>query len=212
MVVMQEDPELKQLRVFFCRLVQDTYLESFLDEVLPELNRLFPGAIWEDFVDTAAKQRTANSEKSCLDIMRAFGLRPRHKPMSVSKGLEILSRMFRTQQMGRQRVVFDPWGAKTLIQAFQGGYCKDPKTGLPIKDGVYDHCVDAIRYPVTHIFDIGDAGELTLRMPGDYQSFEEKWTPVAGYGTNIFAQPAASMQRSVSSGVSYNNPYSRRRR
>jgi len=212
MVVMQEDPELKQLRVFFCRLVQDTYLESYLAEVLPELNRLFPGAIWEDFVDTAAKQRTANSDKSCLEIMRAFGMRPRHKPMSVNKGLEILSRMFRTQQMGRQRVVFDPWGAKTLIQAFQGGYCKDPKTGLPIKDGVYDHCVDSIRYPVTHIFDIGDSGELELRTPGEYQSFEEKWTPVAGYGTNIFASPAATMQRGGSSGVSYNNPYSRRRR
>jgi len=212
MIVMQEDPELKQLRVFIARLVQDTHLEAFLSEILPEMNRLFPGAQWEDFVDTASKQKTANSDKSCLDIMRDFGMRPRHKPMSVNLGLNITNRLLRTQQFGRPRMVVDPFGAKILIQAFQGGYCRDTNTDRPIKDGVYDHVMDAFRYPAAHLFDLGDGGDQKLRHAESYMSLEEKWNPVPSYGTNVFAEPAAPLNWAPSIGqTSFQNPYRRRR-
>ncbi len=212
-VVCQEDPELKQLRVFVARMVQNTHLEAFLSEVLPEMNRMFPGAQWEDFVDTAAKQQTANSDKSCLDIMRSFGMRPRHKPMRIDKGLNILNRLLRTMSYGRPRVVFDGWGAKVLIQAFEGGYCCNTggTADKPNKDGIYDHVMDAFRYPVSHVFDLGDGGEIKLRTD-DYRSAQEQWTPMSGngFGVDIFAPGQSSMPSRPQGTTSFVNPYRRR--
>lgn len=132
--------------------------------------------------------------------------------MSVNLGLNITNRLLRTQQFGRPRMVVDPFGAKILIQAFQGGYCRDTNTDRPIKDGVYDHVMDAFRYPAAHLFDLGDGGDLKLRHAESYMSLEEKWNPVPSYGTNVFAEPAAPLNWAPSIGqTSFQNPYRRRR-
>lgn len=213
-VVAQEDPELKQFRVFVARLVQHTHLETFLSEILPELNRMFPGAVWEDFVDTAAKQQTANSDRSSLEIMRDYGMRPRHKPMAINFGLNIISRILRTLSQDRPRMIVDTWGARILIQAFEGGYCCDTSLGgldKPKKDGVYDHVMDSFRYMVGHVFDLGSGGEVDVRSQA-HMSTPEKWGTVAGYGTNVFGTPAAPLPLGMSGAGSttFRNPYRRR--
>lgn len=215
MTVMQEDPEKKQLRVFVARLVQNTHLEAFLEEILPELNRLFPGATWEDYCDRAATQHSANSDKSCVQIMRDFGMRPRHKAMTVRLGLNITNRLLRTDSFGRPRVVFDAHGCKILIQAFEGGYCCDTSGAVdqPKKDGLYEHIMDSFRYPVSHMFDLGDSGEIRVRSGDHAMSQEEKWQPMTGYNQDLFGTPAASMH---STPLGYQptqfiNPYRRRR-
>lgn len=216
LTIMQEDPELRQLRVFRAILVQNTHLEAFLSEILPELNRMFPGATWEDYVDRAATQKTANSEKSAIDIMRDFGMRPRYKAMTVKMGLNITNRLLRTDSIGRPRVVFDEYGCKVLIQGFEGGYCCDT-TGVldqPKKDGVYDHIMDSFRYVVSHLYDLGQGGEIEVRNPQTVPTSSENWQSFGGYGHDPFATPAASFSPPgmAQQTTQFVNPYNRRYR
>lgn len=211
-VVMQEDPELRQLRVFVARLVQNTHLETFLDDILPEMNHFFPGALWEDYVDTAAVQQTANSKKSSLQIMRDYGLHPRHRPMSVDSGLNVINRLLRLSSAGRPRVVLDQWGCNILIQAFVGGYCCDTAGAkdTPKKDGIYEHIMDAFRYPVAHIFRMQEGGDLEPRIQtAGGREFQSQATPIAGYGQNIWTSPASLSSLGGGGGTSYRNPYRR---
>jgi hypothetical protein len=46
-------------------------------------------------------------------------------------------------------LVVDPSCLKT-ITALEGGYARDPVTGLPVKDGLHDHLMDALRYLVVN--------------------------------------------------------------
>lgn len=209
LTLFQEDPELKQCRVFVARLISHTHLEDFLAEVLPELNRLFPGARWEDFIDPAAQQERENARKSSLDILRSYGLHPRYKPSSPKYGLSVINRLLRVLSFGQPRLVLDKEGAQVLIDAFEGGYCCKENTDLPLKDGVYDHVMDSFRYAVSHIYSLGenDASVEVLGSAADASASTPNWAPV-NMGDKLFSMPP-SQAFSPSPSNYYRNPFRR---
>lgn len=196
LVVVQDDLRLRQIRVFRAVLAQEVFLESFLDEILPELDSQFPGAEWVDYIDPAARQKSTLSKKTVLDVMRTRGLNPKYSlaTRSLSTGLNIINEQLRAFLRQRPTLLIDE-RAEVLVSAFMGGYCnvKNPNRSdpepIPFKDGYYDHIMDAFRYVMVNIrkpgqlknpdavgnrnqwVEVGDEGPLRVYDSGTGQSF-----------------------------------------
>lgn len=215
MVVMQDDPDLRQLRVYVARIRKDCLLEQYLEEILPELNRMFPGALWEDFVDVAARQKSTISERSAYDIMRKAGLQPRCKPSSVTMGLNTINRMLRTLTGGKPAVLLDKEGCEDLIDAFEAGYCNDGNKvddngPVPCKDGFYDHIMDAFRYPVVFLYGLTSGLELQqLQQPNGLARQHGQGYSAVSMGQNIWTPQPASSLRNIPAHVVGGNPFRR---
>jgi hypothetical protein len=153
-VIMQDDTDRHQLRVFYAFLERKILYEQFLDLILAQCYRLFPGAEWRDYPDPHGDQKTALSEYSYHEIMKSRGLDPifDRGRKSVVKGVNLISKELRAQgKAGQPAFLIDPT-AVTLIDAFESGYCNSKgalKDELrPVEDNTYIHTMDACRYPI----------------------------------------------------------------
>lgn len=170
LVVAQDDLKTRQIKVFRSIVAQNVLLESFCDEYLPELERQFPGAEWEDFVDPAGRQKVTQSKYTCLDIMRSKGLRPKYKITSIAYGLNIINEQLRLFLNSRPVLIIDPM-CEVLIEAFSGGYCNQKDVTddepRPVKDGYFDHCNTTLTTVMT------DRGWVTF---GELSTTDRVWT------------------------------------
>lgn len=158
LVVLQDDKDTGQIRVYRDILESKVLLDSFADRWLSRLDEEFPGARWIDFCDPAGVQKTGLNEKSYIDILRAKGLHPRYDRTAQEYGLAIIEEQLRMTLPSRHgpvpAIYIDP-GCSHLIEALAFGYCNEK--GLandiikPVKDGTYDHIMDAFRYVIIHL-------------------------------------------------------------
>ena len=167
-VVAQWHPDLNQLRCFQAHLGQEILFDPWCDQVLPKIIKDFPGAQWEDYCDVAGKIRQANAEKSYFELMKERGLRPRYpKKRGLVWSLNRVSTLLRTMWRGMPKVILDP-DCEILIEGFEGGYCN--MKGIrdddvrPMKDGVFDHIMDAFRYITMCVMMDLDEGVNTNRI------------------------------------------------
>lgn len=158
LVVLQDDKDTGQIRIYKDILESKVILDSFADRWLARLDEEFPGARWVDFCDPAGAQHTGLNEKSYIDILRAKGIHPRSQRTAVEYGISIIEEQLRMTVPGRQgpmpAVFIDP-RCSNVIEALAFGYCNE-KNSIndvikPVKDGVYDHIMDALRYAFIHI-------------------------------------------------------------
>ena len=181
--VAQDDLRTRQIKVYRSIIGQNVLLDSFADEYLPELDNQFPGAMWEDYIDAAGRQKNTNGP-SCVDILKAKGLRPKYKIATIAYGVNIIMEQLRLSLNGRPTLYIDP-SCETLIEALQGGYCnkKDVTDNEinPVKDGYYDHVMDSFRYIMVNIRKAGQA-----RNP-DATGGKQEWTRGADKGPAVFS-------------------------
>lgn len=159
LVVLQDDTKVRRIKFLRSIVKQQCILDIFLDEILPELNRQFPGAQWVDYIDPAGIQQNTNG-LSCIEVMRQHGLRPMYRRVaSVAYGINVFMKQLRLSINREPVVIIDPC-CETLIEALAGGYAN--KKGVadkeinPVKDGLYDHIADAARYAMVNIRDYKD--------------------------------------------------------
>lgn len=162
LVVFQDDTDIGQIRVFRAILGDKILLDSFADRWVSQFHKDFPGAKWEDFCDPAGKARDDRSLQTSIDILRGKGIRPKYRRTAIEYGLNIIGEqlsMFIPYRKGPvPAMIIDPQ-CKVLIDAFEYGYCQekarsdggtfeeDAKRPIKaVKDGYYEHCMDALRY------------------------------------------------------------------
>jgi hypothetical protein len=80
--------------------------------------------------------------------MRSTGISIRYRRSGIGEGIELIRRAVKTGD-GKSRLVISPRCGR-LIEAMRCyHYAEDAGVGgseLPVKDGVYDHPIDALRY------------------------------------------------------------------
>ncbi|MCE5186243.1 MAG: hypothetical protein LLF76_08980 [Planctomycetaceae bacterium] len=100
------------------------------------------------FCDPAGKSRQETSGSSSVEELRKAGIHVRSKHSHVLDGLELIRSVLRDGD-GQSRIVIDP-RCKLLIKSLQGYHYADTTSKaaseLPVKDGVHDHAIDALRY------------------------------------------------------------------
>jgi len=99
------------------------------------------------FCDPAGAGVNDVTGTSAVRELRAAGITVRFRRSSILEGIELIRRAIRSGD-GRSRLVISPRCSR-LIEAMQCyHYPESGRTAaeLPLKDGVYDHPIDALRY------------------------------------------------------------------
>lgn len=158
-VLLQDDTDRRQLRILREFFYERTLLDTIATEVLNKCYQLYGDPQWDDFMDPAGVQKSV-SGPSAYDILVGKGLRPRGVKSTITFGLNIIEQQLKLLTYRRDTVdneyvkphfIIDP-SCRHLINAFISGYCneKDAPTDVirPVKDGFYDHMMDALRYAI----------------------------------------------------------------
>jgi hypothetical protein len=106
------------------------------------------GCIAATFCDPAGKSRNDVTGTSVLRELRTLGIVTRFRRSGILEGIELIRRSLRAGD-GKSRLLISP-RCQRLIEAMRCYHY--PESGgaatgeLPLKDGLYDHPIDALRY------------------------------------------------------------------
>jgi len=100
------------------------------------------------FCDPSGAARNDIIGTSAVRVLRDHGIRVRYRRSEISEGIELIRRALKAGD-GTSRLIVSPRCGR-LIEALRCyHYPDDVKrrgSELPVKDGVYDHPIDALRY------------------------------------------------------------------
>jgi hypothetical protein len=100
------------------------------------------------YCDPAGQGRSQSSGTRIVDELRSFGIVTKHRHSEILQGIELIRRAIRSGD-GKSSLVISP-NCPRLIEALQCYHYRDVNQGAgseePLKDGVYDHSIDTLRY------------------------------------------------------------------
>lgn len=124
----------------------------------------FPGAKWLDACDIAGKQLTDTAEFTSIQVLNndPLNIYPTFRQSKIGYGIEIIAQRLAIRNDGLPGIIIHP-DCKIMIDAFKGGYrYAEAKEGSsekeePVKDGYYDHLMDAFRYIVVNFLELASS-------------------------------------------------------
>lgn len=138
-------------------------LRLFARYIMGRVQMMLPNAEFMSYCDPAGAQRSNQgiSEQTAVDVLESLGMKPRYTRSDIEYGVNLIADLFASNYtFGRSGVqplilVDDNEFTQDIIDAFEIGYVQDPRGVLedkirPLKDGRYDHIMDALRYGVIH--------------------------------------------------------------
>jgi len=133
--------------------VIDEYVRSraTIDVHAEEIKSRTPGGegrVAATFCDPAGAGVNDVTGTSVIRELRTLGIAARYRRSSILEGIELIRRAIRAGD-GKSRLVISP-SCQRLIEAMRCYHYPESPTGrgaeLPLKDGLYDHPIDALRY------------------------------------------------------------------
>jgi hypothetical protein len=104
-----------------------------------------PIPITGTFCDPAGAGVNDVNGSSAVRELRKLSINCRYRKSSILEGIELIRRALRNGR-GESTLIISP-RCKTLIESLRCYHYPDTTTiELPVKDGVYDHPIDALRY------------------------------------------------------------------
>jgi len=141
-----------RLNILYSCMGENVFLNKFVDRVLFESNKRFPGVSeYYDFCDPAGNMKSDKDKRNSIEILREKGIYARFRYVIVKKGIEMLNKKMTTITQGKPEFIVDPSNS-ILIEGFEGGYKYRGDTDEPFKDGYYEHLQDGLRYIVNNMF------------------------------------------------------------
>jgi phage terminase large subunit len=131
--------------------VIDEYVRSraTIDVHAAELKARIPGGesrVIATFCDPAGAGTNDVTGTSAIRELRSLGINVRYRRSGIADGIELIRRAIR-DGAGKSRFIVSP-RCVCLIEALVCYHYPDTSVAdeLPLKDGVYDHPIDALRY------------------------------------------------------------------
>jgi hypothetical protein len=131
--------------------VVDEYVRSraTIDVHAEEIKSRTPageGSVAATFCDPAGKSVNDVTGTSIVRELRTLGITTRFRRSGILEGIELIRRSLRAGD-GKSRLLISP-RCQRLVEAMECyRYPEGGRTGeLPLKDGLYDHPIDALRY------------------------------------------------------------------
>ena len=131
--------------------VIDEYVRAraTIDIHASEMKNRTPGGesrIAATFCDPAGAGANDVTGTSAVRELRTLGINVRYRRSAIAEGIELVRRAIRAGD-GKSRLLISP-RCPRLIEALQCYHYPDSTTPaeLPLKDGLYDHPIDALRY------------------------------------------------------------------
>lgn len=127
-------------------------INEFAKHILKMSSELFPGMTFKDAGDPAGRARTDKSEKTTVDILRGMGIKMHMQSSGVEEGINCIRGMMINRADDLPGIFMDP-SCEILMDGMLGGYIRKDN-GDMIKDGYYEHLMDALRYLVVVLYDV----------------------------------------------------------
>jgi phage terminase large subunit len=108
------------------------------------------------YCDPSGASRNDIDGSSAVKELRNAGIRVKYRKSSIHEGIELIRRHLRSGE-GLSRLIVSN-NCPRLIEAMECYHYPDQPGELPVKDGVYDHPVDALRYFFVNYFRKGKSG------------------------------------------------------
>jgi hypothetical protein len=131
--------------------VIDEYVRSraTIDVHAEQIKERTPGGeerVAATFCDPAGRSTNDVTGTSTIRELRSLGIITRYRRSGILEGIELIRRAIRAGD-GASRLVISPRGQR-LIEAMRCYHYPEGGAGgeLPLKDGLYDHPIDALRY------------------------------------------------------------------
>lgn len=132
---------------------EKVYIQDFAPKVIEISNKLFVGAEFIDYCDPAGKQRSDKNKRSTVQILEDdFRIRPTSRFSWVHDGILIIQGKLNQMTAGEPNLRINKDGCPIIYNGFLGGYARGLATDgkqmtswEPIKDGYYEHPMDALR-------------------------------------------------------------------
>lgn len=165
-VVEPEDFVGRRVHVLDEFLGMDLLLDDFIEVVQERTRAYFPNAelIFWCGDPYAAVQRSDRGEAIDIHLRRRYQIALRMKRMPLENSVQNVAGLLK-----QNRLLIHP-RCKRLIRAFEGGYRRD-EMGEIVKDGYYEHIVDALRYALD-VF--APFGNLIAALPAINRAFRMK--------------------------------------
>lgn len=149
----------------------DEYIKPFGQRVKRFSLSHFPNAHWLDACDDAGKQRKDTPETS-VQVLTDLGFSLNYRHSFIDEGVEIIRQRLQRRNDGKYGLLIHP-DCQNLIDAFKGGYRypekKDgsPEKETPLKDGYYDHGMDALRELCVNFLELAPTKGLTAQQSSE---------------------------------------------
>lgn len=135
--------------------VIDEYVRSraTIDVHAAEMNARTPAGpqrVAATFSDPAGAGVNDVTGTSVIRELRGYGIAVRYRPSGILEGIELIRRAICSAD-GKRKLIISP-KCSHLLEALQcyhypdGAAGTQPAAELPLKDGLYDHPIDALRY------------------------------------------------------------------
>lgn len=141
-----------RVHVLYELLGEEITIKDFGKEVIRLSEKLYPGVTFKDAGDPAGQARTDKSERTTVEILRAMGIRMRMRGSGVLEGINCIRGMLLKRPDDSTGIEVDPQ-CEIIIDGFTGGYVRKELDDEPVKDGFYEHIMDAFRYGIIVNFD-----------------------------------------------------------
>jgi len=129
----------------------DVVILEFARSIKRKTKKDYPGFKVKDYCDPAGKFKSDKSQRTTIDIMHTLDIWPRYKASSVSDGINLLRTIMLEREDGTPGLLVDR-KCHVVVDAFLGGYVRNEVTEEPVKEGFYEHPMDALRYGAVNIF------------------------------------------------------------
>jgi phage terminase large subunit len=142
--------------------VIDEYIKSreTIDVHASEIKRRTAGGeenVAATFCDPAGAGVNDVSGTSAVSRLRELGMKVRYRRSSILDGIEFIRRALRSGD-GKSSLVISPKCGRLIEAMTSYHYPQRGEIELPMKDGIYDHPIDALRY---FFVNYGRGGKLT---------------------------------------------------
>lgn len=133
------------------KLGSNVEIIPFIDECKSLTATRFQGANdILDFGDPAARQKKDTG--STLAELNKAGILLRYRVTRIDEGVRLLRMRFEKLIRNKPAIMIDKRGCPIILAALRGGYRMDDMGLKPVKDGYYDHLMDALRYGAVNVF------------------------------------------------------------
>lgn len=148
------------------------YIQDFAPQVIKLSNESFPGAEFIDYCDPAGKQKSDKNKRSTVQILEdEFRIKPVSRFSWVHDGILIIQSKLNKMTAGEPDLMINKEHCPILYNGFLGGYARGVATDgkqmgswEPIKDGYYEHPMDAIRMGAINRFGSNSTNQMARSM------------------------------------------------
>ena len=139
-------------------------IRKYARHIVLQTNQRFPGASVVDYGDYAGNQKSDKDDaKSTIEILRQEeGIEVKSRPNpSIDARISLVQKYISMLSGAHPFFTVDP-SCRITIDALEGGYGRDKENGEVIKDGFFEHIMDATGYVFWNLFQ-HDANEAKKR-------------------------------------------------